>query len=1208
MAAPAPPTRHDWHGLSGTMSLPAGSKWPRRARTSLLAAIVLIALFAAAGFFAVPAIVKWKIETLARTELLREATVGKVRFNPFTLRARISDFSLADRNRTRALLRFDTLDVDVSAESLWKGALVLDGLRLVRPQVEIARSAAGEYDIQDLIERASAPSGEPASKSDFAVDNIEIEDGSVVLDDAVHQRRIAVSELSVGIPFLSSRSRDSQIRVRPHLQGAIDGAPFAFTGRSTSPFEETRQATLDLNLNALPLPRYVDYAPLPNGLKLADGALTTRLTLAFVSWKGSPRSLILTGSARIDRLAIAREDASPFIAAKAVDVTLGKLDFLGRSVAIDRISVTDPAVDLRRRSDGTLEATRLVAIAPAGGTTNEAGAPWAWSVAEAGVSGGAVRVMDQSVSPAFQTQLSDVTITGTHLASQGAPGTVDAAFDSEDGAHFALRSEVDIASSAARGHFAVTRLPLAKLHPYFAGVLAIDLRRGALDASADFEAGASPTRFTLAHGALALAGLDLALRGERDPLWRMASANVEGLALDLATQTVAIDQIEARQGVVRVLRDADGRMHFEQALRGSSPQGAEDGAAASGADWHVVVHRLLVEQFRADFEDRATSPAVGLRIADARINAENLSTEPGAKANVDVAARVGSKGRLQATGMVSARPMSADMRINASAVDLVPLRPYFESRTNVTITSGALNAKGRVSFADVGPDGPRLRYVGDVVVNDFGSLDRPGSQELAHWKTLTVTGADVNSDPLKVTMDVVALDQFYARLILSADAKLNVLQLLAPDASAQAPSTPAQGGAIASAEAPAAAPASERREIPASIGRIQLSRGEVEYSDFFVKPNYSVHLTQLDGGISALGPAQDGAIELTARVDDTAPVDIRGTVNPFARELALDVTGKATDVDLPPLTPYSVKYAGYGIQKGKLSMEVHYKLDNRKLAATNKLVLDQLTFGERVDSPTATKLPVLLAVALLKDRNGVISLDLPISGTLDDPQFSMWRVVVQIIGNLLTKAATAPFALLGAIVGGGEQLAYVEFAPGRAALTPAAEAKLTSLAKALADRPGLKLDAMGRAIPDVDGEGLRRASLEQAMRIRKQKDLSAAGKPAPALDDIPIDAADYAKYLKGVYGDTKLKNKPRNLIGMARDIPATEMEALLLAGYPVDENALRELANQRSQVVKEWLTSKGNIPAARVFVVAPRLGAEGLKAGDAPTRVDFAIR
>ncbi|HEX4942813.1 MAG TPA: DUF748 domain-containing protein [Usitatibacteraceae bacterium] len=1201
----------------------------RRPATLVVAVAGLVALYAAVGFFVVPSVARSKIELLARTELGRQATIGKVEFNPFTLRARLSDFTLTDRDPGRTLLKFEALVVDVSAESLWRRAPVLDAVRLVQPRVEIARSADGRFGIQDLIERALAPSREPESR--FAVNNIEIEDGSILLDDAVHQRRIAVTKLEIGLPFLSSLSRDAQIRVTPRLHGAVDGAPFGLTGTATSPFEDLQRATLELNLDALPLPRYLAYAPLPSGLNLTDGALTTRLSLAFVTSKGTPRGITLSGNARVDRLAIARREATPLIAARSIAVAIGNLDFLRRSIAVDRIAVDGPMLDLRRLADGTLEIQKLLAVTPESaaadtpGTSatravpapNDAARPtWAWSVTETRVSGGDLSIADEAVAPPFKTTLSAITLTGAKLASQGAPGTLDVAFDSED-AHFAAHGVVDFAGNAARGHFDLTKLALARLRPYSTSVLAMDVKRGALDFGADFDAGTSPaTRFTLAQGSAVLADLDVALRSEREPLWRMARASADGIALDLAARTATIERIEAQKAAIRLLRDADGRMHFERAMRtapgrANPPDAAETAKEKAGdTDWHVVVRQLLLERFGVDLEDRVPDPAVKLRVADAKVVAENLDTARGSKAKIDVTARVGAKGRVRLNGVVSARPASADCRIDATALDLVPLRSYFESRTNVILTSGAVDAKGRITYGEAGTSGPQGRFVGDVIVNDFDSLDRPGSEELVRWKSLGLTGIDVTSAPFNLALNDVALDGFYARLILNADATLNVQRLLAPDASEKASATPAQqGSVIAAADAPPPAPAGERREIPASIGRIRLSNGEVEYSDFFVKPNYSAHLTDVTGSVSALAAAQSGTVELTAKIDRSAPVDIRGTVNPFAKELSLDLTAKATGVDLPSLTPYSVKYAGYGIQKGKLSMEVHYKLDNRKLSANNKLMLDQLIFGEHVDSPTATKLPVLLAVALLKDRNGMINLELPIEGTLDDPQFSVWRVVVQIFVNLLTKAVTAPFALLGAIGGGGgEQLAYVEFAPGSADLSAAALAKLTTLAKALTDRPGLKLDAAGRAIPDIDREALKRATLNHAMRIRKQKELASGGESAPALDALTIDAADRAKYLKAVYRDADLKDKPRNFLGIAKDVPPEQMEAMLLASYRIDDEALRELANHRANVVKEWFGRKGNVAPERVFVIAPRLDAEGIKADGAPTRVDFAIR
>ncbi|HYT98287.1 MAG TPA: hypothetical protein VEO36_13275, partial [Casimicrobiaceae bacterium] len=221
-----------------------------------------------------------------------------------------------------------------------------------------------------------------------------------------------------------------------------------------------------------------------------------------------------------------------------------------------------------------------------------------------------------------------------------------------------------------------------------------------------------------------------------------------------------------------------------------------------------------------------------------------------------------------------------------------------------------------------------------------------------------------------------------------------------------------------------------------------------------------------------------------------------------------------------------------------------------------------------------------------------------------------WGIIVQIVVNLFTKAATAPFALLGALAsgGGGEQLAYIEFAPGRAEISTAAETKLRSLAKALADRPGLKLDAAGRAVPEIDRDGLKRAALDRAIRSEKQKAAASQGESAPALDSLAIEASEYPKYLASVYRNANLPDKPRNVLGIAKDIPPAEMEALLLASYGADDEALRALATRRAQTVKDWFAGPGGIAGERVFIVSPKLGGDGIEDKGPPTRVDFALK
>jgi len=361
---------------------------------------------------------------------------------------------------------------------------------------------------------------------------------------------------------------------------------------------------------------------------------------------------------------------------------------------------------------------------------------------------------------------------------------------------------------------------------------------------------------------------------------------------------------------------------------------------------------------------------------------------------------------------------------------------------------------------------------------------------------------------------------------------------------------------------------------------------------------------------SDLGTTAD--VELRGRVSD-APLEILGKINPLSGNLFIDLKAAAKGIELPQFSPYSGKYAGYAIEKGKLSVDLAYKLENRRLEAQNKVFLDQLTFGDKVESPTATKLPVLLAVSLLKNSRGEIDINLPIGGSLDDPKFSVGGVIVQVIVNLIVKAATAPFALLGSMFGGGEELSYVEFDPGRYVLTAASEKKLETLAKALNDRPALKLEITGRADPAVDREGLKKAAVERKVKAQKFADLAGKGEAPESADSVTVDESEYPKYLERAYKKEKFP-KPRNMIGLAKDLPAAEMEKLMLANVTPSDGDLQQVASQRAAAVRDYLVKQGKVPEDRVFLLAPKVSAEGDKSEDkakssgSPSRVDFSLK
>jgi len=327
-------------------------------------------------------------------------------------------------------------------------------------------------------------------------------------------------------------------------------------------------------------------------------------------------------------------------------------------------------------------------------------------------------------------------------------------------------------------------------------------------------------------------------------------------------------------------------------------------------------------------------------------------------------------------------------------------------------------------------------------------------------------------------------------------------------------------------------------------------------------------------------------VEVRGKLNGTMPLEITGKINPLRDDLLVDLKARITDFDLSPMTPYSGKYAGYTIQRGKFSLEGEYKIVARKIDTQSRIFLDQFTFGERVDSPDATKLPVRLAVALLKDRKGEIRLDLPVSGSLDDPKFSIWRVVLQIILNLIAKAATSPFALLGAAFGGGEELSYVEFDYGSQKLAPENQKKIETLVKALSDRPSLRLDIEGYADPVRDREGLKQARFMRKLKVQKFNERSKQGINSPPADELTIEKAEYEKYPKLAYKAEKFP-KPTNVIGMAKDLPVPETEKLMLTHTEVTDDDLKVLASERAATVRTAILASGQVESGRVFMVTP---------------------
>jgi hypothetical protein len=195
--------------------------------------------------------------------------------------------------------------------------------------------------------------------------------------------------------------------------------------------------------------------------------------------------------------------------------------------------------------------------------------------------------------------------------------------------------------------------------------------------------------------------------------------------------------------------------------------------------------------------------------------------------------------------------------------------------------------------------------------------------------------------------------------------------------------------------------AEEPRKLPVRIDEVVFKNGNINFQDRFIKPNYRANRTQLSGRVGPLYPGQPGNVAITGTVNRSAPLELKGKVDPFGKEIYLDLSAKVKGIDLPSFSPYSSRYIGYEIAKGKLSVDLRYFIEKGQLRAENNIFLDQFTLGPKVESPDAISLPVELAVSLLKNSRGEIDINLPISGSINDPEFSIGGLIVKVFFNLI---------------------------------------------------------------------------------------------------------------------------------------------------------------------------------------------------------------
>ncbi|PTU32179.1 DUF748 domain-containing protein [Stenotrophobium rhamnosiphilum] len=1194
-----------------------GKDWatsPKGRRTGWISVVVIV-VFGIGAWLGVPPLIRSVATHQASEWLERPVTLGKISFNPYRLKLNIEQLHIGERGGVQPFVDVGQITVNLSWSSLFRGAAIVDSLTVVRPDIHIARTAEQRFNFTDLIEKANK---EPESESPtrFALHNITIVDGNIAFDDQVLHSKHSIEKLQLGIPFIANLPSATKIDVQPLLQMVVDGSPFNLSGK-TKPFAETHESIVDIKLDQLDLTRYLAYVPVQLPVKIPQGFLSSNLQVHFVS--AQPQVMIsLSGDVSIDKLKVLDRKDAPLLDLKHAAAKLADVQPLRNIVHLKNLSFDGLTTYAALNRDGSTNFDALSSPSAKPKATAKAEkktAPFDLVLESASLDNGVVQFTDRRNAKPIPLTIDAIRFKLQNLHTLGkTAATASLDLRLADG-NLAVQSKVVPSAQQATASVTLNQINLAALQPFIQQQLDAVLKSGSLNAKAQLQVdmAASPQKILVQPASASIDNFELRTsKGNETPLrWQHLQIGLD--QLDVTNQKATLSEISADGLNLLARREANGSINLNKLLR---TQAATKSAAAKPAQksekqWQVTISKIALNKAGLRFQDNTTASPVKVDITPLNLTLQNVSSDLAQTAKLSLDGQLPRKGRFQVTGDVAPSPLKADLKIETQQLDVAAFGAYVE-KLNATIASAALSTRGRLKLSKNTSDQLQVRFQGNATLGKVRVLDKLTDDDFVNWNSFSATGIKVALDgdkPASFHVDALALSDFFARIIMSSTGKLNLQDIMATDAQA-APTSLTRENVAAPAPAPVAATTPNTTEqTPAaniSLGQITLQGGKVLYTDNFIKPNYTATISSIAGKVGAFGTqsTKPADVLLQGQFDHNAPLTISGNINPLAPMAVVDITTKATSVELTDLTSYSTKYAGYPLTKGKLSFDVHYQLDQGKLVADNHIYIDQLTFGDRIDGPDATKLPIQLAVSLLKDSNGVIDLRVPVSGSVTDPDFSLGGVIFRAFINLITKAALSPFSLLSSAFGGGDALSYIVFNPGSATLTPEAETHLTSLAKALTDRPALRLDIIGRTDPELDKPGLREAMVAQRVKRQMIRDVVGKGDSVDT-SKLQVPPESYNKYLELAYKAESF-TKPKNFIGIAKSLPPAEMKKLILTNMPVTDQDLRGLAEKRAEAVRQQLSSK--VDGSRLFVVAPKLDATGIDDKGKTTRVDFSLK
>ena len=868
------------------------------------------------------------------------------------------------------------------------------------------------------------------------------------------------------------------------------------------------------------------------------------------------------------------------------------------ALRLQAVELDKPRNEVLFAKDGTLNLTQLFKLPASEAKPEQAPSdPFPLRIGSIKLSGGYLHFEDQRPSEPIEFLYDDMNLELKNLSTlpdDNADMTLVAR--GPNGGRIDWSGTLGLAPIASEGTLKITDGQMKLFWPYVRDAVPLVLDDGVLNLDTHYKLNLSKTtELLLDNTSLRVAPFAIKAPDGR-PLARLASLQVSETSIDLAKQLVTVGKVRSEKLETWAALEQDGQLDWQklfasqpakattkekEAPAAAEPTPEEKAAKEPSKPWQVLLKDVQLRNYQVHLADRSQKEPVALDVGPLNLDMQGFDSLNKSPFTLKLDTGIGKQGKLQATGEVNLAPVTAKLDVSTRDIDLRVAQAYISPFIRLELRSGMLASDLKVDLKSTEP--LAFTVAGKAQVNQLHTLDTIKDRDFVKWQQVNVDGlAYVHGDALSI--DKVTLLQPYARFIINEDRTTNVDDLLIPQ--------PADAPASSQAK-PASAPSSKPLGI--RIGQISINDGSANFADLTLTPNFATAVQQLNGQVGTIdnrkpAPAK---VDIKGKVDRYAPVTIKGALNPFNPMASLDIATSFKRVELTTLTPYSGKFAGFRIRKGRLNLDLHYLITNGQLKAENKVVVEQLQLGEKVDSPDAVDLPIRLAVALLKDTEGKISIELPVTGDLNNPQFSVMPIVWQTLRNLVLRAAQAPFKFIGGLIAGGgsQDLGNVSFAPGSSELSGDAQSALNKLASALKERPELRLEIEGTSAQSSDGPLIAQQRLEREYQATWYKILQRRGDKVPAnASMLVVDDSDKPAMLEGIYRTRLKQQPPAEWEQLGREERATKLRDAVIKSWAESAPLLRTLGQERASSIKDYLVDKGKLEDDRVYFIDTTLG------------------